>query len=97
MNKVEKFIVPTDSYKDKKYVAIMVDGRRIAFGNRHYQHFKDSVPKELGGGKWSKLDHGDLKRRKAYRLRHAGVLTTNGKRAIDIKYSPAWFSYYYLW
>ncbi len=97
MNNIEKFIVPTTTHKDKKYIAILKDGQKVAFGNRNYQHFKDSVPVNLGGGKWSKLNHNDLKRRKSYRLRHAGVLTVDGKRAIDIKYSPAWFSYYYLW
>jgi len=86
----------------KKYTAIFTDPvskkqKRVHFGDRRYQHFKDSVPKSRGGRIWSKLDHGDANRRKNYRKRHAGMKCKDGRRCIDKKYSPSWFSYYYLW
>lgn len=71
MNLVEKFIVPKNS--NKKYTAIMKDGRRISFGDRNYEHYKDGVPVSLGGGKWSKLDHKDANRRRLYRTRHRSI------------------------
>jgi hypothetical protein len=81
----------------KKYIAILPDGKRVPFGARGYQHYKDSVPKRLGGGKWSSKDHLDKDRRKNYRSRHAGMRNKDGRRSIDVKYSPAWFSYHFLW
>jgi hypothetical protein len=84
----------------KKYIAHVPIGgkvKKVKFGARGYQHFKDWVPKRLGGKKWSHKDHGDKDRRKNYRARHKGMLTKSGKKAIAVKYSPAWFSYYYLW
>ena len=80
-----------------KYTAILPNGKRVHFGHKDYQHYKDSVPKNLGGGLWSKLDHNDKKRRDNYRKRHGGVLTKDGSKAYLKKYSPSWFSYYYLW
>ena len=96
---VEKFVVPLNSgsNKYKKYIAYMKDGRKIPFGDRRYEHYKDSVPVELGGSKWSHKDHLDKSRRRNYRARHAGVRVKNGDRTIDVKYSPSWFSYYFLW
>ena len=81
----------------KKYTATLPDGRRVSFGHRDYQHFKDSVPKHLGGGKWSRKDHNDPARRANYRSRHGGLRCKDGARCIDKKYSPAWFSYHFLW
>ena len=81
----------------KKYTAILPDGKKVSFGHRDYQHYKDSVPKRLGGGKWSHKDHGDPERRKNYRKRHGGMVCKDGKKCISKKYSPAWFSYYFLW
>lgn len=83
--------------KNKKYTAIMSDGRKVHFGDNRYEHYKDSVPKDLGGGIWSKLDHKDKERRKNYRSRHKNIICEDGRRCIDVKYSPAWFSYYFLW
>ena len=100
-----KFVKGKGRYK---YTAILPTGtvfngktltreKRVNFGHSDYQHFKDSVPKSKGGGLWSHKDHKDKKRRDNYRKRHAGVNTASGERAIDKKYSPSWFSYYYLW
>lgn len=80
-----------------KYTAIMPDGRKVNFGHKDYEHYRDSVPRTQGGGIWAHKDHGDLARRKRYRARHSGVLSKDGRPAYRIQYSPAWFSYYYLW
>lgn len=80
-----------------KYTAILPSGKRVSFGHRDYEHYKDSVPKRLGGGLWSHLNHKDPVRRNSYRQRHGGMSCKNGKQCISVKYSPAWFSYYYLW
>lgn len=80
-----------------KYTAILKSGRRVHFGHQDYQHYKDSVPKRMGGGLWNHRNHNDPKRRQHYRKRHAGVKTKSGKAAYRVKYSPSWFSYHYLW
>jgi hypothetical protein len=80
-----------------KYTAILPNGKRVNFGHRDYQHYKDSVPRHLGGKLWSHKDHGNAVRRENYRKRHGGMRCKDGKRCIDVKYSPAWFSYHYLW
>ena len=81
----------------KKYTAILPTGKHVHFGHRDYEHYKDSVPKHLGGGLWSHKDHLDPKRRKNYRKRHGGMKCKDGKQCITKRYSPAWFSYYFLW
>ena len=67
--------------------------KNVSFGNVDYEQYKDSSPLKL----YKNKDHGDPKRRDAYRKRHAGIIKKDGTRAIDKKYSPAWFSYHYLW
>jgi len=80
-----------------KYTAVMRNGKRVNFGSRDYQQYKDSVPRRLGGGQWSDKDHMDKDRRESYRRRHAGILNRDGKPAYKVKYSPSWFAYNYLW
>ncbi len=80
-----------------KYTAILPDGKKVSFGHRDYQQYKDSIPKSQGGGLWSGSDHLDPKRRASYRSRHGSLFCKNGTRCIDVKYSSAWFSYYFLW
>jgi hypothetical protein len=94
MNQVSSFELGPGRYK---YTAILRNGRRINFGHRDYEQYKDSVPTDLGGGKWSHKDHGDAKRRANYRKRHAAVATKDRRKAYQVKFSPSWFSYHYLW
>ena len=94
---LSKKIVFTKGPGFKKYTATLVDGKKINFGDKRYEHYKDSVPVSQGGGLWKKLDHKDSERRKNYRKRHSGMKCKNGVRCIDIEYSPAWFSYHFLW
>lgn len=94
LKEVSKFIAGPRNYK---YTAIMKDGKKVNFGHKSYQQYKDSVPKSMGGGLYSHKNHGDELRRKNYRARHSGIKLKNGGLAYKTKYSPAWFSYYYLW
>jgi len=80
-----------------KYTAILPSGKRVSFGHRDYQQYKDSVPVRLGGGLWSHKNHLDKTRRDSYRKRHGGMRCKNGDSCIGVKYSPAWFSYHFLW
>ena len=81
----------------KKYKAIIYENNKkiktVQFGDRRYEHFKDQVPLKL----WSHLDHKDPDRRRNYRIRHSAIKNKDGRLSYKIKYSPAYFSYYYLW
>lgn len=77
----------------KKYRAVLLDGTPVEFGSSKYQHYEDRTPLKL----FSHLDHKDKIRRYNYRQRHGAILTKNGERAVDVKYSPAWFSWFFLW
>lgn len=74
-----------ESYRrDKKYVAILPNGKAVHFGQRGYQQYEDRTPLKL----YSDLDHHDEKRRETYYKRHAKDYP---------KYSADWFSKKYLW
>ena len=94
-----QFIVPKSGYK--KYTALVPLGngkiKRVSFGDRRYQHYLDRTPRSMGGGKWSSKNHKDKQRRSNYRSRASGQRCSGGRRCIDVRYSPACFSYYYLW
>lgn len=80
-----------------KYTAVLPSGKRVHFGHRQYQHYRDAVPRSMGGGRYARLNHVDKARRRNYRARHAGVRTKSGRRAYTVRYSPSWFSYHFLW
>ena len=85
-----KFVRSSDS--NKKYDAILENkstGRRkkISFGQRGASQYRDATGLKL----YSKFDHNDLARRKAYRQRHEGEGEPNRK------YSAGWFSWWFLW
>ena len=77
--------------KNKKYAAILQHkstGRNVIvnFGDTRYQQYKDTTGLRL----YTNLDHNDKKRRSSYRSRH--------KIHVNVGYySPAYFSYNYLW
>lgn len=78
--------------RGKKYDAILRNKRdptrskrRVPFGAVGYEQFKDST----GKGLYSRVNHGDPKRRRNYRTRHHG----ENKR----KFSSGYFSWKYLW
>lgn len=65
--------------------------KRIRFGDKRYSHYKDVV------GFYNEQDHLDDKRRNLYRIRHSKIKNAKGEIAYKVKYSPAWFSWHYLW
>lgn len=76
----------------KKYMARKVGTKKwVHFGQRGAPQFHDRI------GEYSDSDHHNSLRRKRYRDRHKAILTSSGKPAYRIKYSPAYYSYYYLW
>ena len=67
--------------------------KTVQFGDRRYQQYHDSTPLKL----YSHLDHWDNARRSRYRKRHQNILLKDGTPAYKKKYTPAYFSYKYLW
>ena len=59
---------------------------KINFGDTRYEHYEDKTPLKI----YSNLDHDDKERRKKFRARHKGFIKKG-------YYSPAYFSYKYLW
>lgn len=82
--------------KDKKY-SVFVRSKQgnkklIHFGARKYQHFRDSV-----SNRYLHLNHLDEERKERYQKRHKGIRLKSGKRAIDDRNQPAYYSFKYLW
>ena len=77
-------VIAVSARKDKKYVAVLPDGKKVHFGDPSYGQFKDTTPLKAYKG----LDHGDPQRQENYYRRH-------GKEAK--KHSPKYFAHRYLW
>ena len=60
------------STNPKKKLMVVVNGKKIHFGSRDMEHFKDRT------GIWKSKDHNDTKRRKNYLTRSAGIKNKNG-------------------
>ena len=80
----DKIIFEKNKVKNKKYVAILPDGKRVNFGDKRYQQYEDRTPLKL----YSSLDHHDKERRNRYYERHNKDYQ---------KYSADWLSQKYLW
>ena len=76
--------IEVSARKDKKYVAVLPDGKRVHFGQKGMAQWKDQTPVKA----YQHLDHGDPERRQNYYRRH-------GKEAV--KHSAKWFSHRFLW
>ena len=77
--------VKPSSRKNKKIqVTLWYESKMhtVHFGDKHSQTYLEGASKQ---------------KRDAYRARHSKILLKDGTRAIDSKYSPAWFSYHLLW
>jgi hypothetical protein len=79
------------SAKDKMYAAVLENKstgreRLVNFGSKSYENYRDRTGLNL----YPHLIHGDSKRRASYRARHK-------IHVHDGCYSPAYFSYHYLW
>jgi hypothetical protein len=77
---------------EAKYDAILENKQnkrrvRVPFGNRSYEQWRDTTGLKL----YSHLDHNDQRRRASYRARHGAQGYQNRK------YSPAYFSWNFLW
>lgn len=84
-NKAKKLHIKghiVNSTNSKKKYDLVLDNKKISFGAKGYKDF---------------LDTNDKTKRKAYRARHSNIYTKDGKKAINIKYSPAYLSYNLLW
>lgn len=87
----------------KKYTAFIKNKktkkiRRLHFGDRRYEQYKDRTPLKL----YSHKNHGEKKRMENYLSRHSG--TKNKKAAINKEirkskglYTPKILSHKYLW
>lgn len=76
--------------KHKKYTALVLNTKtnrikRIHFGDRRYQHYRDRTPLK----KFQHLDHLDRKRRIRFRKRF--------QKMSQREFSPAYFALKYLW
>ena len=78
-----KYTIIKSSAKNKKYTAILENGKKIHFGHSSYQQYRDSTPLKA----FKHKDHNDEKRRDSYFARH-------GKATL---YSAKWFSHKFLW
>jgi len=89
----------------KKYTAFLQNNitkrvRRIHFGDRRYEQYRDRTKLAL----YAKQDHGDIKRMRNYYSRHSGVRTRKEglekewKRAKEKGlYTAKLLSHIYLW
>ena len=68
-------------------------GKLIHFGDKRYQHFKDTTPLKL----YSNLDHGDEKRRDSYLKRAKGIRNKDGFKTYKNKNTANYYAINYLW
>ena len=65
--------------------------KKIGFGNKNYQHYKDKL------GEYSNLDHNDKIRRKSYLARAKGIKNKKGELTWKDKNTANYFSIRFLW
>jgi hypothetical protein len=87
-----KFEEGDRNYKYKVIITMKNGSKKVVqFGDKRYQQYKDRI------GLYTHLDHNNPVRRRRYRIRHGEIKLKDGRRAINVKYSPAWFSWHFLW
>ena len=79
------------STNPKKKLMVIVDNKKIHFGSREMQHFKDKT------GIWENKDHNDKKRRKNYLARSSGIKKKDGSLTKDDPLSANYHSRRILW
>lgn len=77
--------------KNKKYVVELKNGKKIHFGDRRYEHYKDRH------GDFSMKDHKDKERRDKYLKRASKIKDKNGKLTINNPESPNFYAIRMLW
>ena len=79
--------------KNKKYSVITPKGKKIDFGDKRFQQFKDTT----GLGLYSDLDHNDKKRKKNYCKRSGNIKDKKGDLTKNDKESANYYARTYLW
>ena len=79
--------------KNKKYSVITPKGKKINFGDKRFQQFKDTT----GLGLYSDLDHNDKKRKKNYCKRSGNIKDKKGDLTKNDKESANYYARTYLW
>jgi hypothetical protein len=86
---------------EKKLKALRVPYDYVGYSPSRTKRFKiiiDGKPVHFGDPKATTFfDMPDENKRRAYIARHSKIKLKDGTRAIDLKYSPAWFSLNLLW
>ena len=79
--------------KYKYWVYVQKDGKvkKIGFGNKDFQQFKDKI------GYYKSLDHNDPIRRKSYLARAKGIKDKEGNLTWKDKNSANWWAVHKLW
>lgn len=78
--------------KQYKYSVITPAGKKVNFGDKWYQQFKDTAL-----GVFSHLDHNDPKRQEQYFKWHGKIMNKDSKLTfLDVE-SPSYYSWKYLW
>ena len=78
--------------KNKKYTVITPKEKKIDFGSRKYQHYKDTAL-----GLYSSLNHNNMKRRSSYCARSGKIRNNQGKLTLTDKESANYYARRYLW
>jgi hypothetical protein len=66
----------------KKLMLVLPNGRAVHFGYCGSHTYAEGASSQ---------------KRDAYRKRHSAIILKTGKRAIDVRLSPAYLSYHLLW
>ena len=72
MPRIGRYDYQKSTAKGKKLM-VTVNGRRIHFGAKNMEHYKDKT------GIWKEKDHGDETRRKSYLARAKGIKDKEGR------------------
>jgi hypothetical protein len=88
--KVGNYTYEKSTAKGKKLMTT-VKGKKVHFGDKDMQHFKDKT------GIWSSKDHGDKERRKNYLARSAKIKNKEGKLTKNDPTSSNWHARKILW
>lgn len=79
----------------KYWVYVKADNKqgykKIGFGNKNYQHYKDKL------GEYSNLDHNDKIRRKSYLARAKGIKNKKGELTWKDKNTANYWAVHKLW
>jgi hypothetical protein len=65
-----------------KKIKVVIDGKTIHFGEKYSTSYLEGAPEHV---------------RDAYRARHSKIFLKDGRQAVNVKYTPAYLSYWILW